>query len=76
MICQHCGNCISLKDTVIVEFKGRSLPLYDFHKACYDCAINLYLDCLDRFPAHVVATRLHIYFAVTDERKVKNEGIS
>lgn len=71
MRCQHCGGCIPLKDTVIVEFKGRSLPLYAFHIACYDCAINLYMDSLDRFPANTVESRLHIYFAVTDERKLK-----
>lgn len=71
MRCQHCGGCIPLKDTVIVEFKGSVTPLYSFHIACYDCAINLYIDSLDRFPGYMVDKLLHIHFAVTDERELK-----
>lgn len=59
MICQSCGQCITLKDTNIVELNG--FPCNAKWIACENCAFEIYLSAYGLFPHKTVDKCLRIY---------------
>ena len=71
MICQSCGKCVTLKDTCIVEFKGKTIPINAKWIDCDDCAIKLTLSVYAQFGKEYCERFLKVYYAVTEQKYKK-----
>lgn len=66
MICQACGECVTMNRTCIIEF---IFPINAKWIACDKCAHEIYLDCYEHFPSDTVNRCLKVYYAIREEKK-------